>query len=65
MKNVQKSFGSQVYKSHNLVSGFTCEETGCSGYPMVYLNGQRLLCWEHYCRAVQPGELITPENNPC
>lgn len=24
-----------------------CER--CSGYGMICLNGQRFLCWDHYC----------------
>lgn len=29
-----------------------CER--CGNYGLVCLNGQRFLCWDHYCEAVRP-----------
>lgn len=26
----------------------------CGAHALIYLNGQRLLCWEHYCEAMRP-----------
>jgi hypothetical protein len=30
-----------------------CEREGCSEYPMMFVNGQVLLCWDHYCELMK------------
>lgn len=30
-----------------------CEVDGCRAYAMVFVNGRRLLCWDHYAAEAQ------------
>lgn len=32
-------------------SGAMCEV--CGKYPLIFLNGQRLLCWDHYVQEMR------------
>jgi hypothetical protein len=44
-----------------------CEADGCKEYPMMWVNGQVLLCWIHYCElSKKPAEssLGTPGRKP-
>lgn len=38
-----------------------CER--CGGYGMICLNGQRFLCWEHYCDETR-ASLTAAERQP-
>lgn len=31
-----------------------CTHENCTEQPMIFLNGQILLCWTHYCEAMKP-----------
>lgn len=45
--------GESLIEMNNLASGYLCEQGNCIEYPMIYLNGQRLLCWTHYCEEMK------------
>ncbi len=49
----------QTYTRSNTSQSPGCCEV-CSGYGMVCLNGQRFLCWDHYCIEMQ-AQRTTPE----
>jgi hypothetical protein len=50
MRNWWKWMGPQVPTETTADTG-RCER--CHEYAIIFLNGQTLLCWDHYCAEMQ------------